>query len=185
LGLKHRFGDSLIRTTPAEISAHTLAYAFRIVARLTFLHETDCTHDLARRAEAALQAIMGNESFLHRMQPIALRYALDREDLSAVVTDRKRKARIDPSSVDDDRTGATLPAVTAFLGSRQMKAFAKNIEEGDTWVIKFDGPSDTVYGKCRRKAHAVLHMSDGEARPSTDGRCICRLPALAEATRQS
>jgi hypothetical protein len=180
LSLKDGFGNSLIRATATEISAHTLANTFGIVARLVFLNETDSTHDLARCAEAALQTIMGDESLLHRMQPIALRYALDRQDLSAVVTDRKRKARIDPSSVDEDRASAALPAVTAFFGSRQMKALAKKIEDGHTWVIQLDGPSDTVYGKRRRKAHAVLHMSDGEARPSIKGRRICRLPALAE-----
>jgi len=50
-----------------------------------------------------------------------------------------------------------------------MKAFAKKIEERDAGVIKLDSPRNTVYGKRRRKAHAMLHKSDGEASPSTDG----------------
>src|SRR5271170_3147312 len=81
LRLKHRFGDSLIRPTPTEISAHALANALRIVARLTLLNETDCTHDLnlTRRANPTLQAIMSDKSLLHRMKAVRLRHAFNRE----------------------------------------------------------------------------------------------------------
>ena len=138
MSLQHRLGDSLIGAAAAEISAHAFAHALRIVAGLTLLDQTDRTHDLAGRAEPALQAIVGEKGLLHRMKPIALRHAFDRQDVGAVVTDRKRKARIDPSSVDDDRAGAALAAVAALLGSGQMQAFAKKIEEGDTRVIQLD-----------------------------------------------
>src|SRR5579863_8162186 len=70
LRLQHCFGDALISPTTTKISAHTLANAFRIVAHLTFLHETYCAHDLPRCAEAALQTIMSDKGLLHWMQPI-------------------------------------------------------------------------------------------------------------------
>ncbi len=72
---------------------------------------------------------MGQECFLHRMKSITLRYAFDRQDISAIVTDRKRQARIDPSSVENDRTGTALPAVAALFGSSQFQAFAQKLHK--------------------------------------------------------
>ena len=63
---------------------------------------------------------MGNKGLLHRMKPVTLRHTFDRQDVGAVVTDRKREARIDPPSVDDDGAGAALAAVAALLGSGQF-----------------------------------------------------------------
>ena len=83
------------------------------------------------------------------------RQAFDRKDVSAIVTDRKRKARIDPSSVDDDRAGAALAAVTALLGSCQMEAFAKKIQERYTRVIELDRSRDAVHGESGWEAHVV------------------------------
>jgi hypothetical protein len=146
LRLQHRFCDSLIRSTPTEISAHALAHALCIVARLTLLDQADCTHDLARSAETALQAIMRKKGFLHRMKSIALRHTFNGQDVSAVMTDGKRKARIYPSSVDDDRAGTALAAITALLRACQLQAFAKQIQEGHTRVIKLDSSRDAVHG---------------------------------------
>ncbi len=81
---------------------------------------------------------MGKKGLLHRMKPVALRHAFDCQHVSAVVTDRKRKARIDPPSIDNDRAGAALAAVAALLGSGQIQAFAKKIEERDTRVIELE-----------------------------------------------
>jgi hypothetical protein len=128
LSLQNGLSDSLIGATSAEISAHAFAHALRIGAGPTFLDQTDRTHDLAWRAETALQAVVGNKGFLHRMKPATLCHALDGEDVGAVVTDGQRKARIDTSSVDNDRAGAALAAVTALLGSGQIKVFAEKIE---------------------------------------------------------
>jgi hypothetical protein len=73
----------------------------------------------------------------------------DREDFGAVMADRKRKARIDPSSVDDDSAGAALATIAALLGSCQFKAFAKKVQEGDTRVIQLDRSLDAVHGESR------------------------------------
>ena len=92
---------------------------------------------------------MGDKRLLHRMQPIAPRHAFDREDIGAVVTDRQRKARIDPPSVDDDGAGAALAAVAALLGSGQIKALAKKIEQRDARVIELDRSLDAVHSQSR------------------------------------
>jgi hypothetical protein len=149
LSFQHRLSDSLIGATPTEISAHAFTHALWIVADLIFLDQTDCTHDLARRTEPALQAIVGKKGLLHRMKPITPCHTFDREDVSAVVTDGKRKARIDPSPVDDDSAGAALAAVAALLGSGQFEAFAKKIQEGDPRVIERDRSLDAIHGQSR------------------------------------
>src|ERR1700758_3443233 len=91
LCLEHRFGNSLIRAAAAEIAAHALAHALRIVARLRLLDQTDGAHDLSRRAEPALQAIVSDKGLLHRMQPAALRHTFDCQYIGAVATDRERE----------------------------------------------------------------------------------------------
>ena len=90
-----------------------------------FLDQADRAHDLARRAEAALEAVMGDEGGLHRMQLVAARDALDREDVGAVVADRQSKAGIDPPAVDEDGAGAALAAVASLLGAGQMEPLAQ------------------------------------------------------------
>ena len=57
-----------------------------------------------------------------RMQLVAVRHALDGQDVGAVVADRQGEAGIDPPAVDQDRAGAALAAVAALLGSGQVQA---------------------------------------------------------------
>ena len=125
-----------IGAAAAEIAAHALADALRIVAGLAFLDQADRAHDLARRAEAALEAVMGDEGRLHRMQPVAVRDALDRQDLGAVVADRERQAGIDPPPVDEHRAGAALAAVAALLGAGQIEPLAQQVEQRDARVVE-------------------------------------------------
>ncbi len=56
---------------------------------MPFLNQADRAHDLPGRAEAALEAVVRNEGRLHRMQLIAARDALDRENVGAVVADAR------------------------------------------------------------------------------------------------
>src|SRR3984893_10323476 len=147
LCLQHRIRDPGIGTAPAEISAHAFAHALGIVAGLTFLDQADRADDLAWRAEAALKAVMCDEGGLDGMERVTLRHALDREDIRTVVTDRESKARIDASSINEDRPRAALAAVAALLGPGQVEAFAKEIEERDPWVVQCDLPRHAVHGK--------------------------------------
>ena len=149
MSLQYRRSDSLIGATPTEISAHAFAHALWVVAGLTLLYQTDRTHDLAGRTEPALQAIVGKKRLLQRMKPIAACHTFDREDVSAVVTDRKRKARIDPSSLDDDRAGAALPPVAALLRSGQIKVFAQKIQKRESRVIELDRSLYAVHSQSR------------------------------------
>jgi len=116
LRLQHRIRDPGIGTAPAEISTHAFAHTLGIVAGLTFLDQADRAHDLAWRAEPALEAVMCHKGGLDGMERVTLRHALDREDICTVVTDREGKARIDASPIDEDRARAALSAVAALFG---------------------------------------------------------------------
>ena len=157
LRFQHRLGDPGIGAAAAEIAAHALADALGIVAGLPLLDQADRAHDLAGRAEAALQAVMGDEGGLHRMQLIAARDALDGEDVGAVVADRQRQARIDAPAVDQHRAGAALAAVASLLGAGQVEALAQQVEQRDARVVQLD---------------VAPHTIDGEA----DGRSSCVAP---------
>ena len=67
------------------------------------------------RAVAALEAVMLDEGGLHRMQVLRRAQPLDGGDLVALVHHRERQAGVDPPAVDDDRAGAALAVIAAFL----------------------------------------------------------------------
>jgi len=69
------------------------------------------------------------------MKSLALPHAFNRQDVSAVVTDRKRKARIDPPSVEDNGACAALASVATLLCSCQFEAFAEKVQKRDTRII--------------------------------------------------
>ena len=82
--------------------------------------------------------------------------ALDDPRVTLLDLLRERQAGIEPASIDDDGAGAALPAVAALLGTGQMKAFAKQVEQRDPGVIERDRPLHAVHSETRRDAHAVL-----------------------------
>jgi hypothetical protein len=144
LGFDDALRDPSIGAASAEITAHAFAHPLRVVARLPFLDQADRAHDLARRTEPALEAIMGDEGGLNGVQLVALRETLDRKDLGAVMADRESKARIDPPSIDKDRAGAALPTVATLFGSGQVKAFAEEIEQRYSWIVQHHFLQDVV-----------------------------------------
>src|SRR5207253_596620 len=82
-------------------------------AGLDLAEHRDRGADLARRAEAALVAVVLHERGLHRMEASRLAEALDRRDFVAVLHHGEREARADAPSVDDHRTRAALALVAA------------------------------------------------------------------------
>ena len=69
---------------------------------------------------------------------LALRDALDGEDVGAVMAQRERKAGIDPLAVDQDGAGAALAAVASLLGSGQIQLLTQEIEERRAGVSQRD-----------------------------------------------
>ena len=153
LRLEHRLQDAAIGPATADIAAHPLAHPLGVVARLALVDQTDRAHDLARRAEAALKAVMRDEGGLHRMEHVALGEALDGDDLGAVEAQRESQTRIDPLPVQEHGASAALPAVAALLGSGQIEALAQEIEERHARVVERNLPPLTVDGKAHREGH--------------------------------
>ena len=130
--------DPGIGAAAAQIAAHAFADAFGVVAGLALADQPDRAHDLARRAEPALEAVMGDEGGLHRMEPVALGKTLDGQHLGAVQAHRQRKAGIDAPPVDQHRAGAALAAVAALLRSGQDKPLAQKVEQRHPRVLERD-----------------------------------------------
>jgi hypothetical protein len=64
--------------------------------------------DLPRRAVTALEAVIFEESALHRVQLIAVCKALDRRDLPPLRHHRDRETRINAPFVDEHREAPQL-----------------------------------------------------------------------------
>src|SRR5208337_1129824 len=116
------------------------------------LDQTDRAHDLAWRAEAALESVVRDEGGLHRMEPVALGEALDGDDLRAVEAQRECQTRIDPLPVHEHGAGAALPTVAALLGSGQAEALAQEIEERCARIVERDLPPLAVDAKVHRES---------------------------------
>src|SRR5206468_2304075 len=117
-------GDARIGAAAAQVAAHGLADALGIVAGLGLADESDGAHDLARGAEAALEAVVLDEGGLHGVQLAIPRQALDGEHVGAVVADGERQAGVDAPAVDQHRAGPALAAVAALLGAGEVEPLA-------------------------------------------------------------
>ena len=98
------------------------------------LSSADRGHDLARRAVAALEAVVLDESRLHRMQLLAVRQPFDGGDLVAFVHHGEESGR----SSRDGRSRAPCRRRTGRGRSPscagQMKPFAQGIQQGGARV---------------------------------------------------
>jgi hypothetical protein len=165
-GGEHRFGGQVAADVARD-------------AALDFVEDRDGRTYLARRAIAALVAVMLHESGLHRMQPGGRAESLDRGDLGALVHHGQAEAGIDAAAIDDDRTRAALALVAALLGAGQLQVLAQQVEQGGAGVdlhlvtLAVDRQGDLARdrrGRRRRCAGAAgLHLG-GRDRGHRGGR---------------
>ena len=133
--------DVLIAGAAAQIAFELFADdVVRQIVSLAMNH-VDRGHDHARRAEAALQAMMLAKRFLHRMQRRAVGgQALDGLDLMAVGHHRERGAGFDGLAVEMHDAGAALRGVAADMGAGQPQVFAQKLDQQGTGIdIGVDG----------------------------------------------
>src|SRR5678815_1455429 len=95
---------------------------------LYLLEHCDCRTDLARRAVAALEAIVLHESRLHRMKLLWRAEPFDGRDFVALVHHRERQAGDDPPPTDQDRACAALPLIAPFFAACEMQMLPQRIE---------------------------------------------------------
>src|SRR5712691_4141119 len=91
-----------------------------------------CGHDHARRAEAALQAVLVPESLLHRVQLAVRGEAFDGGDARPVGLHRQHRARFDRLPVDQHCAGATLTGVAANVGPSEPQCLAQEMNQKQT-----------------------------------------------------
>ena len=126
---QRRLDDVLVARAAAQVAVQTAPYfgfgRVRVVAQ-----ELVDRDDHARRAEAALQAVLFPERLLDRVQlAVGLGIALDRLDVGAVGLDGQDGARLDRDAVQQNRAGAALRRVAADVGAGQAKLFTDEIHQ--------------------------------------------------------
>ncbi len=86
-------------------------------------------HQEARRAEAALQAVVVDEGLLQRMQLLAVGEPFDGADLPAVGLDREHQAGADRLAVEDDRAGAADAVLAADMRAGLAAVVADRVDQ--------------------------------------------------------
>ena len=95
------------------------------------LEEAGRGHQLAGRAEAALESVVLDEGRLQGMKRAPLGEAFDRRHPLLLHRGRQGEAGEDAASVDEDGAGAALAVVAALLGAGMVQFLAEEIEQGD------------------------------------------------------
>src|SRR3954462_11182110 len=128
--LLHRRDDPRIRAAAADVAAHRLAHV--VIGRTPGLvQHRDRRHDLTRRAVPALEAVVGDECLLHRVELLAARKPLDRRYAPALLHNGECQARQLTAAVDVHGARAALSVVAALLAAGEPSVFAKGVEQGD------------------------------------------------------
>src|SRR3954452_17328874 len=126
-GVEHGAQDLVVVGAAAQIAGQPVAGLFLGRVRVV-VEQRLGRDDKARRAEAALQRRVFEEFLLHRMQPVALRDALDRRNTAALGLDAEHQARAHDLAVGDDRAGAAIARAAAFLAAGQTEFVARHVE---------------------------------------------------------
>jgi hypothetical protein len=100
--------------------------------RHTF-QQRGATHDHAGHAITALHRVLRDESFLHRVQRIALRQTFDGGHRPGAGIDRKQHAGCDRRAVEPDRAGVAGTPVAADLCAGQIEWTAQHIGKCAAW----------------------------------------------------
>src|SRR5579884_360717 len=121
IGAPHLLGGVLDGLDDVDVAGAAAQVALDAALDLVFggigvgLQQVDGLHDHARRAEAALQAVLLPEALLHRVQPARRRQALDGQDVRALGLNGEDGARLHRPAIHVDGAGAALGGVTADM----------------------------------------------------------------------
>lgn len=120
--------DVLIARAATDVSGERfpdLLVAFqRVVAQ-----KIGNRHDEARRAEAALQAVMLTKCFLNAPEPVNASLALDGLDCHALCLHGERKARARATPVEEHGACAAYTVLAADMGSCEAQLVAQEVAE--------------------------------------------------------
>src|SRR5205807_8468430 len=119
--------DTRVGTAWAEVTRDGTVHV--ILGRRSVLPEkSDDRHDLARRAEAALEGVRVDESALHRVQLAILRDPFDGLNSLPLARDGERHARVDGSAVHENGAGATRSLIADLLRSGEREYLTQRVD---------------------------------------------------------
>ena len=75
-----------------------------------------------------MERVLLDEGLLHRMQIVAFGEAFHGGDVATLGGERERQAGHRPPVIDENRAGAALTVIAAFLASGQSDMFAQCVE---------------------------------------------------------
>ena len=127
-GVLNGVDDVLIAGAAAEVAGDAVANLL-LARRRIVLQQVDRRHDHARRAVAALQAVLFPEALLHRMQLAFRRQPFDRHHRRAVGLHREDRARLRAAAVDEHGARAALAGVAADMRAGEIEMFAQEVHE--------------------------------------------------------
>src|SRR5436309_4084145 len=112
-----RFKNLHVASAAAKVSCKPCTYVCFVWLWCSFekIHGGD---DHAGRADAALRAAAGDESFLDCVQLFAACYAFDGFDLCSFGLQNRHKTTVDENVINQDRASAALAFAATFLRAR-------------------------------------------------------------------
>ncbi len=152
--LKRRVDDRPVAGAAAQVAGDPVVHLVARHAPVGALVKREQRHDEARRAEAALRAVVLDHRELHGMQrAVLLGEVLDRHHLAAVHLSEQHDAGVDrlvhqlavAHTAERDRAGAAIALATALLGAGGALALAQIIEKHHRRgnIDQFDQPAAT------------------------------------------
>src|SRR5882757_9766593 len=128
-GIQHRLDDVVIAGAAADVALEFLPHGGLVEAAAMARHDVDRGHDHARRAIAALQAMIVAERGLHRMQFVALGDAFDGGDIGAVGLSHQHGAGFHCAAIDMHDAGAALAGIATDMGAGQAQMIAQEMDK--------------------------------------------------------
>jgi len=86
--------------------------------------------DEAGCADATLEGRLFKERLLQRMEVVAVGYAFNGGDFTAVDFNRKDATGVHNAAIEHDVTGAAVAVAAAFLGAGQLQFVAEDFQKG-------------------------------------------------------
>jgi len=152
------FANADVSAATTEVAAH--AFAELVVGKFErgaaifgdgaggalakFIEHANGGANLAGRAVAALETVVGDEGLLKGVEFAGFFEAFDGGDVATFVLHGESEAGVNALTVDEDGAGTAGALVASFFGTGKLKMIAESIEEGDAG---FDSQNlfDTIY----------------------------------------
>src|SRR6266436_1170771 len=160
-GVLDGFDDIVIARAPAEIALELVPDLLLGRLRIALDHLRG-GHDHARRAEAALQAMLFPEAVLDRMELAVRGHALDGLDLRALRLHGEHGAGLHRLAVEVDGTGAALARVAAHVRAGEAGQLADEVNEEQSW-LDLVGMLDAVDGDAHGRFHRAYLLGSLDA----------------------